>query len=528
MIKSKINRTKTKSFSEFSNQFLYDQEKFKDLISSTFSIESFETQINLRRDFGYERRELLVKTLEEQYKFVETTSKVLSQISSLKDSSTFTVTTGHQLNIFTGPIYFIYKIIHTIKLSEELNQKYPENYFVPIFWMASEDHDFDEINHIYLFNKKIEWNQSQGGAVGEYKMQEWEHVLDEVKSFFSNYPDSDIFSLLDKYNGENLSQASFSFVNEIFKDFGLVILDANHKELKTSFSSLILKELESSFSQNCVEKSNKKFESLGFSPQIHAREINLFYLVDSDRLRIIKEGENYIIDSVGTFSIEEMKEMVEKDASKFSPNVVLRPVYQETILPNLAYIGGGAEIAYWTQLKGVFDEVKVLFPLIQVRNSVQIFDSNAQKKLKKLTISIEDIFMELENLKKIFVAENITEEIDFSVLENSMISLSDKIESQIVSFDKNLSKFAEAEKVKLKNQIENIKQKLVKQQKNLFDVQLKQIEDLKNKLFPNAALQERRDNFLNFAPDGDYKSFIKNIYDSLDVFEKDLIVLELD
>ncbi|MES2588686.1 MAG: bacillithiol biosynthesis cysteine-adding enzyme BshC [Bacteroidota bacterium] len=525
MQKSLIRRNDSNSFSEFSNKLTYEQSLFQDLIQEEFSLKAFENQLKLKENFSNQKRENLHESLISQYKSLEIFEKTQENIDLLKQENTFTVTTGHQLNLLTGPMYFHYKILHTIKLAEELKKSYPDKNFVPIYWMASEDHDFEEINHTFLFNRKISWESNFGGAVGTYPLENWAEFKNEVKQFFNNFPESNIHTLLDKYKGENLSQATFSFVNELFKEYGLVIIDANKKELKREFIPILKQEIENSFSEKAVLEANSKLEKLGFKPQIFARPINLFYLTKNKRIRIINDDNRFQIDELGTFSKDEILKMIEENPENFSPNVVLRPVYQECILPNLAYIGGGAEIAYWTQLKGVFEKVNIPFPLIQVRNSIQIFDKNSLKKASKLGFTHEELFSSIDELKQIYLQKNMKEELDFSELEKQSQDLASTFEKQIVGFDTNLKNYAEAEKTKLHNQVESIKQKLKKLQKSQFDIELKQIEDLKNKLFPNGGLQERHDNFLNFCPDGSYEVLIKELYDAISPFEKDLIVL---
>jgi bacillithiol biosynthesis cysteine-adding enzyme BshC len=526
MQKSKINRLYTNYFSLLANKLTYEQKEFKGFIQEEFSIESFKNQLKIKSNFDKKKREILHQSLLEDYTKIDLNSKTKAIIDSLLSENTFTVTTGHQLNIFTGPIYFIYKILDTIKLAEELKKTYPENNFVPIYWMASEDHDFEEINHTYIFNKKISWESNFGGAVGAYPLENFSNITDEVARLFLNYPDAKIHDLLKKYHGENLAQATFSFVNELFQAYGLLIIDSNKANLKKEFIPILKKELESSFSEKEVLKTNEKLAELGFKSQIFPRPINLFYLTKINRIRIVKSANSFDIEGIGSFTEGEILKMVELNPENFSPNVVLRPVYQETILPNLAYIGGAAEISYWTQLKGVFDAVNLTFPLLKIRNSIQIFDQNAQKKIQKLGLDEFQIFDKLEELKKRYIQKNLKNEIDFTDLTKSQNELAQIIEKQILNFDKALLKFAEAEKIKLQNQIETIKQKLIKQQKNQFDSALKQLEDLKNKLFPNNVLQERYDNFLNFCPDGDYAKLIFELYEAIEPCENDLIVLK--
>ncbi|MCE3297191.1 MAG: bacillithiol biosynthesis cysteine-adding enzyme BshC [Crocinitomicaceae bacterium] len=526
MQKTTFSRIDSKAFSKFSNDFIYQPDIFRDLIHRVSKLEAFEQQITDKSSFPTEKRAALHQHLTEQYKAVDATENVEKNIALLRDSQTFTVTTGHQLNLLTGPIFFIYKILHTIRLAENLKQRFSDYNFVPVYWMASEDHDFEEINHTHLFNRKITWETQQSGPVGEFETENLESVLEEVKAFFANQPDAPLLNVLEKYTGKNLSEATFRLVHELFKDYGLVILDANSASLKREFVPVMLRETETQFAGQEVLKANEKLENLGYKPQIFARPVNLFYIGKGFRERIVFENGIFSTEHLGPLTLAEIKAKIEASPEQFSPNVVLRPLYQETILPNLAYIGGGAEIAYWTQLKGVFDAAEIVFPILQVRNSLHLVDKNSQKKLSKLGLRITDLFHDLNELKNRYVQEN-GETLDFSAIENKSAELQSSLNTLITAFDANLKSFAEAENTKISKQVEYIKAKIQKQQKSQFDGELKILEDLKNKLFPQNALQERHDNFISFCPDGNYESLIRGLYENVDPWEKDLIILEL-
>lgn len=525
---SVFKRSNISYFSKLSNDLTYHQENFTDFIQHPFSIENFAKQITLKKaNYPAKNRAILAETLKQNYQDIELSESVRKNLAALKDSHTYTVTTGHQLCLFTGPLYFIYKILHTIKLSETLSKKYPKYHFIPVYWMASEDHDFDEINHLYLFNQKITWETQQNGAVGEFDLAGLDQVKIKLKELFERANSKKINNLIDLFDGKNLAQATFKLVNELFRDYGLIIVDGNQKVLKELFTPIIKKEIVSSFSNTCVEQSNLALEAKGVKPQVFSRPVNLFYNTLQQRTRIIPENEQFKIDGIGTFSKTELLNEVEIHPERFSPNVILRPLYQETILPNLAYIGGGGEMAYWLQFKKTFDKAQLTYPIIQVRVSLHLMDANARKKAEKLHLSSEELLLPTEDLKNLFVERSNTNPVDFNTIETLSNELKEQLHKLITSTDVTLSSFAEAEKTKLGNQIEAIKAKINRQIKSKFDVSLKQIEDLKQKLFPQNGLQERHDNFLNFCPDGDYETFIQLLYQQIDPLEKDLLLINL-
>lgn len=521
----KINRKETGLFKDFQNQLVYDQQVLGDLIRKPFDQGALVEQMNLKKaQFPMEHRTVLSEVLLDQY-IGKASSKTLANITALKDQNTFTVTTGHQLSLLTGPLYFVIKILQVIKVCEDLNALHPDHRFVPVYWMATEDHDFDEINALKLFNREIKWSTNQKGAVGRFSLDEFNQYKNEIKELFTNHPESEIHDLLDQYTGNDLSEATRNLVNTMFADRGLVILDADDRRLKSLFSPIMKKELVESFSDKCVQEANEKLESVGFPAQVYARDINLFYLDKGLRGRLIKTNEGFSVDNGPVFSENELLSILENEPERLSPNVVLRPLYQELILPNLMYTGGLGEILYWTQLKGVFDAAKVLYPLIMVRNSLLWIDAGSQKKMEKLNLNLGDLFSSTDALKKEFLERNESVDIDFTKLDQIASGLYNEMVSTVSNADPNLEKFAKAEASRIEKTLDNIKSKVIKAEKAKNERSMKMIEDIKERLFPGGGLQERKANLFSFSSDGNYKLNLDKIYEAIDPFNGDLIVL---
>ena len=521
-----FSRHSTNLFSDLSNLLVYKQESLVQLIGSPFSKESLLKQSSIKKNsFSIEKRKLLTSVLKDQYSKVKTNHLVNENIEKLNLTNTFTITTGHQLSLFTGPLFFIYKILNVIKLAKELSDSNPEENYIPVFWLASEDHDFEEVQAVKLFNKQLKWVSNQKGSVGRFEADDLKVLIKEFKELFSNEMESEVNDLIEHYQGDTYAHATFNLVHHLFKDFGLVIIDADHVELKKSFRTILKKEINEEFSFEAVNETNQILEDKKIKKQLTAREINLFYMNKSIRSRIRKIDNKYLIDEVGEFSKEELISKIEDHPECFSPNVVLRPLYQETILPNICYVGGGGEIAYWIQLKRVFKNTNTPFPILNVRNSLQIIDSNSLKKMNKIGINLEDIFNDVDELKKNHVLKNATTDIDFTSIDKYRDLLSSDLKEKVINVNKGLEKYAESEIAKLSKQLSNIQQKLIKAEKEKHDNSLKQIEQIKDKLFPQGKPQVRVNNFFSLCSDGKVYSHLEELYTVIDPFEKDLIVL---
>jgi bacillithiol biosynthesis cysteine-adding enzyme BshC len=523
----KIKRTNTTYFSKTANDLVYAQENLLKFIEAPFSLEEFKNKIQKKSsNFSDNHRKVLVDQLTEQHKGFGNLNSVQANIESLANENTYTVTTGHQLNLYGGPLYVAYKIVHTIQLAEKLKETYPKYNFVPIFWMASEDHDFEEINHVHLFNDKISWNTDKKGAVGRFDLDDIDDFKGQLLEKFGN---NDSFSnYLDGFYGKedkNLAAATRRFVLDLFGDKGIVTVDGDDKELKELFIPVVKEELENGFSGEAVSKTTELLLEDGYKDQVHPREINLFYLSNGSRERIIRNKDNSFTAGDKSWNKDEVFDELESNPERFSPNVILRPVYQETILPNLSYLGGGGEMAYWLQLKGVFDHLNLTYPLIAVRNSIQIFDGISLKKMAKLDLSTKDMFKSIHENKKQFVLEQDQEELDFSEIESVGEELISKMENLVSKVDKGLEGFAKSESVKINKQMDHLKQKLIRHQKKQHDDAMNQMENLYERLFPRNGLQERFETIIPMLAKHGKEEAINMLFESIDPFEKDLILL---
>jgi bacillithiol biosynthesis cysteine-adding enzyme BshC len=461
--------------------------------------------------FPKEKRDTLARALFNQYQGIDMKKEVKENIESLKNENTFTITTGHQLNIFSGPLYFIYKIVTVVKTAQLLNKDNNGLHYVPVYWMASEDHDFEEINHFYLFNKKYTWETDQTGAVGKFNTEGLSSIFAEIKEALPLFQKAYL-------EHQNLTEATRYFVNELFGSDGLIIIDGDDKELKKEFSAVIKDELINHASSELITDTSTKLENLGYKLQITPREINLFYLDNGIRERIVREGSSYkVLNSEIEFSEKELYNLVENHPEKFSPNVALRPVYQQMILPNICYCGGPAEVAYWLQLKSLCDYYKVSFPLLIPRNFGLFINTANAKKIEKLNVSPLDLFLADHKLKE-SVIENIAGgEYKLSDQESGIDSVFENIKSKSLKIDVTLEGFVLAEKQKVLKIIEGIEKRLKKAEEGKNEVLLTQIISLKSKLFPDGQLQERRDNFLNFYIND--SSFIQKVFEAMDPFD---------
>ena len=500
-----ISFKKTGYFSSLICDYLDEKPELQQFYNQFPKLKNFKVQIDEKqKSFLIDIRTTLVSVLKRQYQNISTSQLTLNHIESLKAENTFTVTTGHQLNLFTGPLYFLYKIVSTINLCNELKQAYPDSNFVPIYWMATEDHDFEEINYFNYKGKKIQWNRESGGAVGELSTEGLEKVFEHFSKDLGLGKNADelrhlFYEAYLKY--KNLADATRYVANAIFKAYGLVILDANEADLKKQFIPYIKDELQNETSFKSVSETSNKINELpeNYKIQVNPREINLFYLNRNLRERIVFEDEIYgVVDTDITWTKEEILKEVDSNPERFSPNVIMRPLYQELILPNLCYIGGGGELAYWFQLKDFFNKVAVPFPMLLLRNSVLIQSEQQQQKLQKLHITKEDIFLKQDTLINNKVREISDIDINFSSQKEHLKKQFEDLYKLANQTDKSFFGAVKAQEAKQLKGLDNLEKRLLKAQKRKLSDSVYRMTNIQNELFPNQSLQERNSNFSEF------------------------------
>ena len=488
-------------FSKLIQDYLEQKSELKPLYNHFPTLENFQKQIAEKTaNFDNNNRIPLVETLKKQYQNIEVSNSTKQNIELLALENTFTITTGHQLNLFSGPLYFLYKIISTINLTKELKAKYPSHNFVPIYWMATEDHDFEEINYFNFKGKKFRWNKESNGPVGRLSTEGLAEFFEIYALELGSSTNANVLKKLfvDAYlKHDNLADATRFLANSIFADYGLVILDADDVHLKRAFIPYVKEELEKQTSYKAVQKTIEQLAA--YTVQVNPREINLFYIEDHLRERIIFENDKYFVNNTKiSFSKEEIFKLLESNPEKFSPNVIMRPLYQEIILPNLCYIGGGGEIAYWLELKSFFDAVKITFPMLLVRNSVLLTTEKQLKKADQLNLSWKDLFTKQEKLVNTITHKISTFPIDLTPQKDILKTQFQYLYELADQTDKSFSGAVKAQEIKQTKGLENLEKRLLKAQKRKLHNQLQRVIDLQCELFPNNSLQERQTNFSEF------------------------------
>ncbi len=522
-----IDYKATGYFSKMVTDYIASNSLLKPFYEHGVSIDGIKSSIEKRKQFNTDRKELIT-ILNDQYKNVKLSDKQQAYIQQLSDNNTFTICTAHQPNIFTGPLYFIYKILHVIKIADDLQKQLPECKFVPVYYMGSEDADLDELGHININGVKYEWKTDQKGAVGRMKIDRaFIELMEKIKAQLLVYPKgNEVIEMIQKHylKDVTIEQATFHFVNELFAEYGLIILLPDSSLVKRKFLSVISKELAEEFSHKAVDEIIKIFPS-EYKVQAAGRELNLFYLKDDKRERIEKVNSKFKIQN-SKFEETEIQKEAKDHPERFSPNVILRPVLQETILPDIAFVGGGGELAYWLELKKVFEAVNVPYPMLILRNSFMSVCTDRFEQAKKLNFKVSDLFKEESLLLNELVTRESLLQLKLEKEKKQLHDLYDQLKKVAGAIDVTLQQHTEALYIQALKKVDALEKKMLRAEKRKYEAQQRQLNKLKSQLFPGGQLQERIDNILvYYAKWG--KDFIQNIYDnSLTLEQKFTIIKE--
>ncbi|MBS1742909.1 MAG: bacillithiol biosynthesis cysteine-adding enzyme BshC [Bacteroidetes bacterium] len=518
----------TKAFSSITADYLAGEQSLRKFYAHEPGIAGIQQAIQQRKKYQCNRT-VLVDELNKQYATVDAHEKVRSNIDLLLQDNCYTICTAHQPNIFTGHLYFVFKIIHAIKLADLLNEQVKDCCFVPVYYMGSEDADLEELGEVFINGKKYQWETKQKGAVGRMKIDKaFIEMIAAIEAQLSvELYGKEILALVKQcYTvGKTVQQATFEFVHALFADKGLIILLPDNAVLKSEFSNVVAKELEEQFSQKAVNETIAALPGK-YKVQVAGREINLFYLKDDIRERIEQTPSGFTIANTSLhFTREELFTELKNYPERFSPNVILRPVFQEMILPNVVFIGGGGELAYWLELKQVFEAAAVPFPVIVLRNSFLVVNKKNAALMEKLGLDKNEIFNSEQQLVNTFVSKHSQQQLQLNKESVQLEKLYNGIVQVASAVDKSLERHVQALFIQSQKKIAILEKKILKAEKLKFEAAQRQISKLKSALFPGGTLQERIDNLLPYyAVWG--KAFMEMLYEHSLGMEQEFCVVE--
>lgn len=525
--------------------YIYEFENVQEYYKHNFrNKDSYTNLFNRISDSRKDKSHSLSAIIKNQYSSLQNISnKTLRNIELIDKEKTITVVTGQQLGLLGGPLYTVYKIITAIRLANQLTERYDEFKFVPVFWLEGDDHDFNEVRSINLFDNenqvinigyKEEINDDDAKqSIGKINFDE---ALNEFfGKFESSLRDSDfknelVTKLKECYQvGKSFKQSFKELIYWLFDEYGLVMFDPQDSKVKTLLKPIFKKEVNdfSLHTQKLIQTS-AKLEEL-YHAQVKVKPVNLFYHTDDGRYSVEPVDDIFKLRRKRKqFTKDEILAEIETSPERFSPNVLLRPICQDYLLPTGFYIGGPSEIAYFAQVTPLYNFYNIEAPIIFPRSSATILEKNVASGLDKYDLSMNDIFLGLDELKEKVIASLSENNIEIAFEEASKeIELTfDKIKENLFAIDKTLVDSSARYKDRIMSSIAELKSKAAKAQETKHETTIRQLTRLSNLLYPLGNLQEREINFTYFY--NKYgKDFIRKVYDDISVSEFEHQVISL-
>lgn len=486
-------------FGDLDRAIVRRDDKVRPFLPPALDAGSLATQI-LAKDAHYNERTRLADLLQRQYDKLPLNPLLEANLHGLMHGDALCVVTAHQPLLFGGKGYFLYKALTAIRLAKWATET-SGRLVVPVFVLGSEDHDFEEVRHVQCFNERLTWETGSGGATGRMAQGNISELIGNLGELLQGLPYQETVMRLLRASyltGESMGRATFRFLHELLGPYGMVVCDPDDRMAKGCMIPVFEKEVRERLARTWVDPVLEAMQKAGIPTQAIGRDINLFYLGDGFRMRIeaTAEGRFHTPDAHHSWMEEELIREIHESPERFSPNVLLRPVYQQTLLPAIIFTGGGGELAYWMEMGGLFQALSLPYPLLARRDSVWLLDEVAQQRMEKLGLGMDDMMQDQEQVIQRYVREHDQTRVDLSAERKALSELLEPLRPLCERIEPTLVRSLEAAETTMQKQLEMMEAKMVRGLKHRHEQEVQQIRNLFSKLSPGGVLQERHDNFL--------------------------------
>lgn len=438
-----------------------------------------------------------------------------ANIDALRSPDSVAVVTGQQVGLLTGPLYTPYKTLTALQLVRRLADETGRT-VVPVFWLEGGDHDFEEVAHVNLLHHNAVVplayeghtlpEEGNLGPVGRLILtDDIARVVDQVDE---TLPPTDFKAALMEHlraayrPGTTLLDAFAQFMRALFPDAGLVFMDPDDVRLKRMVAPLFRREIEDYATASDRLSAVSAVLEQDFHAQVRTRPTNLFLCDGEGRHPIDAEDEHFRLRGKDrTFSRNELLILLDNDPKCFSPNVVLRPLMQDGLLPTAAYVGGPGEVAYFAQFKPIYDWAGVPMPVIYPRASVTAIEAKVQKVLERYPVDVADFAEDLDRLFQRIVLEEMEADVEamFKEAGQHLHRAINDLKPKIEQVDRTLVRTAEATRAAFVKELEKLKGRVVRAEKQNHDQVRAQLAKAQTNLYPGGSLQERSLSVLYFV-----------------------------
>jgi bacillithiol biosynthesis cysteine-adding enzyme BshC len=454
---------------------------------------------------GYDqaRRRKVSEILERQNRQWDAGPQTLANIDRLKRGALAAVT-GQQVGLFGGPLFSIFKALTAVKLAEQATAAGID--CVPIFWLATEDHDLAEVNHVSLASESalerlaVDSHGIEDAPVGTIKLGgEIEPVLQRATALLG---DTEVTTWLrESYRpGETLGTSFARLMARMFAEWGVILLDQSDADFHQLAKPILRQAIERSVEiDEALLARGKAIEAAGYHQQVKVTSATTLLFEIKNGARIVVRRKNNGANG-GEFlvgedraSAAEILDDIERDPAKFSPNVLLRPVMQDFLLPTLAYTGGSAEVAYFAQCAVVYEKLLGRVTPVLPRFSATLVDAKPQRLLERYRLSLSDLFHGPEKLRETLAARTLPSDLQkrFTEAKAALETSLGAIRETLGRLDSTLVDAASNAEEKMKYQLTQLEARAARAEAQRNEVITRHAESLSSNLYPNKLLQER-------------------------------------
>lgn len=462
----------------------------------------------MSRTTSFDRdRETLVSVLKRQNEQWGASEDTLRNIARLGDADSVAVVTGQQVGLLTGPLYTALKTITALQVSREMEARTGKP-CIPVFWLEGEDHDVAEATSVALPTDdgpvRFRYEPSQAaegfnaGPVGRLDLDSgFAGFLREVEEALppTEFRDEVIGAVEEAYRtGDTLLSGFARYLRRLFPTEGLVFLSPDDPDLKSLLKPLFEQELrEHAGSYAALMRATERISG-PYSAQIHPRPGNLFLLEEEGRVRLDPDGDSFHLRGLDRdLPAEEALALLESDPGRFSSNVALRPLAQDTLLPTAVYVAGPGEVAYFAQLKGLYEWAGIPMPVIYPRASATFVEKRIRRVLDRYELDVPALSGDVHDVIRNVVLGSVDVDVEavFGDAESTIGTAMGKLKAPVVDIDASLGKTVDATRTGIIKQIEQLKGKTIRSARRQQDQISEAIMRASNHLFPDGQLQER-------------------------------------
>ena len=485
-------------------------------------------------------RAALVETLKRQNRRWGASAKTMANLDHLAGDHCRAVVTGQQVGLFTGPAYTIYKALTAVKLAEAYRRRGVEA--VPLFWMATEDHDLEEVGRTWILAsdstlKPVQFAQeSEGNRLPVGPISFGPSIAGHLDQFLQGLPDSEFKPVLAARlkrvyrEGNTFGEAFAEVVSFLLSEYGLILLDPREPTLKKMARPVFLQVAEAwEKLDELFGDRNRQLAGAGYTPQVGREAGASFLFWEQDGKR------RGVVSTPGGFSLRghsgvlpDLRDLIERAPEQVSPNVLLRPIVQDFLLPTLAYVAGPSEVAYHAQISPLYHALGMGMPPVVPRAGFTVIERKMQKLLTKYGLEFCDLFQGSRALLRQIVEGTVNQEVGnrFDRLESAIDSRLGEMEEPLKSVDPTLVGALGTARKKIQYQLENLRSKFVGAESRRREILTRQVDSLSTTLYPSGGFQERQISILYFlsryGPE-----FLEQLYDAIDLSDPDHRLLYL-